>query len=100
MRAGQSAGKREGEIRARTGVFCARLTLSPLPWAARCCGWRSEPTGVVRRPTNLGGGGDFIERTFAVPTPHEALRVRLLFVKVDSWDNELALLLVDGTRTP
>ncbi|EOD09460.1 hypothetical protein EMIHUDRAFT_197899 [Emiliania huxleyi CCMP1516] len=67
--------------------------------------WEQPPLGEVP-PRQIcghpadGGGGDFIERTFAVPTPHEALRVRLLFVKVDSWDNELALLLVDGTRTP
>ena len=69
--------------------------------------WETNPSVVSMTTCGSygpfsGGWGEFgrlafaRRRLFGLP-PHEAVRVRLTFLKIDSWDNEQASVLLDGT---
>lgn len=69
-------------------------------------GWRTWPSPAVTTECGsygdvLGGAGEFGRMAFASRTltrlpPHEAVRIRFTFVKIDSWNNEEAQASVDG----
>jgi hypothetical protein len=46
---------------------------------------------------NNFGVGAAIERSFNLP-PHYRIKIKLTFVKIDSWDNEWAYVELDGGR--
>ena len=44
----------------------------------------------------LLGSGDWLEKTYADLPTHSSVSLQLVFVKVDSWDGERGIVLVDG----
>ena len=45
---------------------------------------------------NIFGNGSYVERNFSGLPPHYSARIRLLFLKIDSWDSENFYITVDS----
>ena len=47
---------------------------------------------------NVLGRGQYVQKTFDLVTfPHDVLEVWMTFIKIDTWENEMARMLIDGT---